>query len=757
MSFLKDNKIFIFVIYINILFIVTLAKISYKIENFDYVFVSLLVLTGVLLCWFFQSVLKKTALKISFLLILLIGGAVYYFSHIDYANSLVKLYLIDNFNLINSLVAESSPTAFELYKPIFILVLPLLVFIITLLTSKGAPNTILIVILAMIITLWYLGYTDEVKKYLFHYVFITLLTYCINVFVKKVKKLSRSGIKVGIKITSIVVYTLISSLIIAGISNILPQSYTGRYGSELQGRFYNKFGNTAANGEQKGKKYKYDLSFSGYGSSSSKLGGPITLNHLIAFRVNSDKTYYLRGTIKDYYDGFSWNQSEKKYTQKNKNEDSMLQDKFSKSYADSSREIMIHPEELNSSTIFTPMLSYNVNIDADYVYYDESSTVISSGIIEKPYSVYFYNLNDRGMRIINSGAGGFQNLREVGGIYYAEFYKKYLQIPDNISTRVYDLVNSLTKDKRSNAQKVQAIRDYLNKKYPYSLKVSQIPEGQEFLDYFLFTEQKGYCTYFATAETIMCRIAGIPARYVEGFNMAEEKDDNGLYVVRNENAHAWTEVLYMENTNTGIWYTVDAVPNAVDAIHKEEEQTKIDLENTPIEESVPNINSPKKPDEESKEEAAGSISGFVLPPIVLRALYAAAAVIFINVVAVLVLKRRKTLMIKSKSVVPLYKYSLDRLSTIGYKQSQFVSDMEFINNMREELSGKVKEAADLAYREYYGGKEPVEFNKTEYYKFIEAQVRKRQTYLEYFLKKYYFSKKISLIKRKVVLLYKRII
>lgn len=756
MSFLKENKIFIFLIYINILFIVTLAKISYKIESFDYVFVSLLVLTGVLLCWFFQSVLKKTVLKISFLLILLIAGAVYYFSHIDYVNSLVKLYLIDNFNLINSLVAEASPTAFELYKPIFIIVLPLLVFIITFLTSKGAPNTILIVILAMIVTLWYLGYTEEIKKYLFHYVFITLLTYCINVFVKKMKKLSRSGIKVGIKITSIIVYTVISSLIIAGISNILPQSYTGRYGSELQGRFYNKFGNTAANGEQKGKKYKYDLSFSGYGNSN-KLGGPITLNKLIAFRVNSDKTYYLRGTIKDYYDGFSWDQSVKKYTQKNRSEDSMLQDKFSKSYADTSREIMIHPEELNSSTIFTPMLSYNVNIDADYVYYDDSSTFISSGIIEKPYSVYFYNLNDRGMRIINSGAGGSQSFREVGEDYYVEFYKKYLQIPDNISTRVYDLVYSLTKDKRNNAQKVEAIRNYLNKKYPYSLKVSQIPEGQEFLDYFLFTEQKGYCTYFATAETIMCRIAGIPARYVEGFNMAEEKDDNGLYLVRNENAHAWTEVLYMENANTGIWYTVDAVPNAVDAIHREEEQTKIDLENTPIEERVPNIDLPKKPDEENKEEAAGSISGFALPPIVSKALYAAAAILVINVLAVLVLIRRKTFMINNKSVIPLYKYSLDRLSTIGYNQSKFVSDMEFINNMREELSGKVKEAADLAYREYYGDKEPVEFNKTEYYKFIEAQVRKKQSYLEYFLKKYYFSKKISLIREKVVLLYKRII
>jgi hypothetical protein len=753
MSFLKDNKVFILLIYINILFVVTLAKISYKIENLDYLFVSLLILSGVLLCWVLQSVLKKIVLKVSFLLLLLIGGAVYYILNIEYVNSLVKLYILDNFYIINSLVAQASPTDFENYKSIFTLILPLLVFIIMLFTSKGAANTIIIVILAMMVTLWYLGYTDEIKKYLFHYVFISIITFCINGFVKKTKKLSRNGIRVEIKSTSIIIYTVIISLIIAGISNILPQSYNGLYGSELQGKFYNKFGNAALNGEQKGKKYKYDLSFSGYVNSSGRLGGPISLNDLISFRVKSDNTYYLRGTIKDFYDGFSWEQSEKKYSQ---DVDSLLLDNFSKAYEDTSKEIMIYPEELNSSSIFTPMLAYGVNIEKGYVYYDEASTFISSDIIENPYAVYFYNLNNKGISLINSGAGATQNFREVAAAHYAEFYKRYLQIPDNISTRVYDLVNSLTKDKRNNHQKVEAIRDYLNKQYPYSLKVSQIPEGQEFLDYFLFTEKKGYCTYFATAETIMCRLAGIPARYVEGFSMSEEIDENGLYVVRNENAHAWTEVLYMENANSGIWYTVDAVPNAVESIHREEEQAKTEIENTPTEEAVPDISLPIKPADGRGEEIVGGTSGFVLPPIVLKCLYIIGVVIAINVLAMLILLRRKAFMLNSKSIIPLYRYSLDRLSTIGYNQPNSIPDMEFINKLKEELREKVKAAADLAYREYYGGKAPMEFNKPEYYKFIETQVRKKQSYLEYFLKKYYFYKEISLFIRKVVLSYKRI-
>ncbi|WP_294359061.1 transglutaminase-like domain-containing protein [uncultured Clostridium sp.] len=35
------------------------------------------------------------------------------------------------------------------------------------------------------------------------------------------------------------------------------------------------------------------------------------------------------------------------------------------------------------------------------------------------------------------------------------------------------------------------------------------------MEKFLFQEKKGYCTYFATATTIMCRAVGVPARYKE--------------------------------------------------------------------------------------------------------------------------------------------------------------------------------------------------------------------------------------------------
>jgi transglutaminase-like putative cysteine protease len=754
MSYLKENKIFMLLIYINILFVVTLAKESYKINNFDYFFTAGLITAGVAISWFYSTALKRKGMKTTFTLLLIISATAYYMFKREYVNSLFKLHILDNFIAINTLVAEAQPTDFLKYRPIFILVLPFLVFVVAQITSKGLTNSILFVNLILTLTLWYLGYTEEIKKYLFHYVLISLITFSANSFVRKMNRLVKKGVKVGIENGRIFVYTILVSLFIAGISGLMPQDYQGKYSSEIQGRFYNKFGNTAESGEQKGKKYKYDLSFSGYDSSSEKLGGPITVNKLIAFKVKSDNTYYLRGGIKDYYDGSVWKQTDKTYTKRSYVDESMLKDTFSNVYVDRTNFITIYPEELNSSTIFTPNLSYNVHIQADYIYSDEASTFISSGFINDPYTVYFYSLNSRGNRILN--LGGSQNPREVPASYYEDAYKKYLQVPDNISTRVYDLVKSIVKDKRNNFLKVQAIREYLNKNYPYTLKVSEIPEGEEFLDYFLFTEKKGYCTYFATAETIMCRIAGIPARYVEGFNMTQEVDENGLFIVRNENAHAWTEVLYLENQSAGMWYTVDAVPYAVEAIRKEEELAKQELENTEAQEITPNVIPPKKPAQEEEELSGGGEAALIIPPVVLKALYTILIVIAINIIAVLVFVIRISTILRSRSNIPIYKYSLYRLETIGYRQSDFTPDMEFIGKMNKGLSEKVWPAAELAYGEYYGGKEPVEFNKKEYYGFIEGQIKMRQTRFQYFIKKYYFSKKISLIFKSIMVLYRRI-
>jgi hypothetical protein len=60
---------------------------------------------------------------------------------------------------------------------------------------------------------------------------------------------------------------------------------------------------------------------------------------------------------------------------------------------------------------------------------------------------------------------------------------------------------------------------------------------------FLSTNE-GYCTYFASAMTVMLRTQGIPARYVTGFAMPVKQEENGTYIIRENCAHAWCEVYF---------------------------------------------------------------------------------------------------------------------------------------------------------------------------------------------------------------------
>jgi hypothetical protein len=64
------------------------------------------------------------------------------------------------------------------------------------------------------------------------------------------------------------------------------------------------------------------------------------------------------------------------------------------------------------------------------------------------------------------------------------------------------------------------------------------------VEYFLFDSMKGYCTYYASAMTMMVRSLGIPARYVEGYALPAKPGSDGVYKVTNELAHAWVEVFF---------------------------------------------------------------------------------------------------------------------------------------------------------------------------------------------------------------------
>ncbi len=137
-------------------------------------------------------------------------------------------------------------------------------------------------------------------------------------------------------------------------------------------------------------------------------------------------------------------------------------------------------------------------------------------------------------------------LREAGDVYPEWVTSRYLQIPDNISTEIADLAKRITEDARTPYDKAVAITNYLRSSITYSNTVDDPPPGLDPLDWFLFDSKKGFCNYYATAEVILLRSAGIPARMVVGFAQGEFVSPN-LYLVRQMDTHAWPEVYFPGN------------------------------------------------------------------------------------------------------------------------------------------------------------------------------------------------------------------
>ncbi len=125
-------------------------------------------------------------------------------------------------------------------------------------------------------------------------------------------------------------------------------------------------------------------------------------------------------------------------------------------------------------------------------------------------------------------------------------YEKYLQLPDELPQRVIDLSASLVASAENDYDKAKAIEEYLAANYPYNLDVRSTPRDNDFVDYFLFDQKEGYCSYYASALAILSRCAGLPARYVEGYMLPPEpvKDSPNKFVVTNMQAHAWVEIYF---------------------------------------------------------------------------------------------------------------------------------------------------------------------------------------------------------------------
>ena len=129
-------------------------------------------------------------------------------------------------------------------------------------------------------------------------------------------------------------------------------------------------------------------------------------------------------------------------------------------------------------------------------------------------------------------------------------------LPRGRNPRTLALARDLRARAGSDPAFVTATLEYLRGGgFVYSLEPEVL--GTEQVDDFLFRTRTGFCGHYASAFVVLMRAAAVPARVVTGYLGGEWNPSGGYLVVRQADAHAWTEV-WLEGRG---WTRVD--PTAV--------------------------------------------------------------------------------------------------------------------------------------------------------------------------------------------------
>jgi transglutaminase-like putative cysteine protease len=117
-----------------------------------------------------------------------------------------------------------------------------------------------------------------------------------------------------------------------------------------------------------------------------------------------------------------------------------------------------------------------------------------------------------------------------------------LQLPPDFDPRSHQLAAELRKRYGSNdAAIINAVLGlFHNGGFRYTL--APAPLGRNAVDDFLFNTREGFCEHYASSFTVLMRAAGIPARVISGYQGGYWNAMGGYLLVRNSDAHAWSEV-----------------------------------------------------------------------------------------------------------------------------------------------------------------------------------------------------------------------
>ncbi len=143
---------------------------------------------------------------------------------------------------------------------------------------------------------------------------------------------------------------------------------------------------------------------------------------------------------------------------------------------------------------------------------------------------------------IGAGTGSDSNMQ-----------RRALQLPPGFNPRTLELGQKLRADNKGGNEAISnaVLTLFREQKFTYTLEPPLL--GRDSVDEFIFNTRQGFCEHFSSAFVVLMRAAGVPARVVTGYLGGEYNPLGNYLIVRQSDAHAWTEV-WFENRG---WVRVD--------------------------------------------------------------------------------------------------------------------------------------------------------------------------------------------------------
>jgi transglutaminase-like putative cysteine protease len=119
-----------------------------------------------------------------------------------------------------------------------------------------------------------------------------------------------------------------------------------------------------------------------------------------------------------------------------------------------------------------------------------------------------------------------------------------LRLPRYGSRRIIALGRQWRSSASTDREIVRMAEDYFKQGgFVFTLKPGKMDEDDPYED-FLFNKRKGFCEHYAATFALLMRAAGVPARVIVGYQGGEYNSVGKYLMVRQSEAHAWSEVWF---------------------------------------------------------------------------------------------------------------------------------------------------------------------------------------------------------------------